>query len=143
VGKAKPEAEEPVVDVLGQLSVTLDGTEYTLRPSRQAISNIERQTGKTLSALAVQASGFGITVEEMGVSVCEMMRAYAAFDPEASADYKGAKPERCADLVFEAGPMGIARRLAIIFTGALTGGYTASGEPRAIRTTTEPTRIAD
>jgi hypothetical protein len=140
--KSKPDAEEPKVDLLGQLSVQLDA-EYQLRPSRQAISNIERATGKGLYQLTVQAGSLALSVEEMGVCVAEMMRAYAVHDPDAGAAYKGAKPEVCADLIFENGPVDVARRLAIIFTGALTGGYTASGEVKAPGMKTEPTPTAE
>lgn len=143
----KKKTEEDAVDLLGQLSVNLGGTEYLLRPSRQAISNIQRQLGgRSLTALAVQASGFGMTVEEAGVCVAEMMRAYGqtlpADEPGAN-DYRGAKAEVCADLIYEAGESTITGRLAIILTGALTGGYTASGERKAEgMKTTEPTPTA-
>jgi hypothetical protein len=135
-------AEKEEVDLLGQLSVKLGDVEYTLRPSRQAISNIERTLGKSLTQLAVQCGSLALSVDELGVCVAEMMRATAVFDPNAGADYKGAKPERCADLIFENGPVDVARRVAIILTGALTGGYTAQGEPKAAGMTTEPTPTA-
>lgn len=137
--------DEPKVDLLGQLSVELAGTHYQLRPSRQAVSNIEQQLGKSLTQLTVQTGSLTLTVGELGVCVAEMMRAYATFDEAAGPDYKGAKADRCADLIFESGPVDVSRRLAIIFTGALSGGYTASGEVKAagMMTTTEPTPTAD
>lgn len=137
--KSKNEEE---VDLLGQLTVELDA-EYHLRPSRQAISNIERALGKSLTQLAVQTGSLALNIDELGVCVAEMMQAYAVFDESAGASYKAAKPERCADLIYDRGPVDVSRRLAIIFTGALTGGYTASGEAKAVRTTTELIRTAD
>src|SRR4051794_20936665 len=101
--KPSPEdgqANEPVVDLLGQLSVELDGTEYMLRPSRQAISNIERALGKSLTQIAVQCGSLALNVEEMGLCTAELMKAYAAFAPDAGAAYKAAKPDRCADLIY-------------------------------------------
>jgi hypothetical protein len=148
VPKPRPEeageADKPEVDLLGQLSVSLGGTHYTLRPSRQAISNIEQQLGKSLTQLTVQSGSLTLPVSDLGVCVAELMRAYAVFDDAAGPDYKGAKPDRCADLIFESGPVDVSRRLAVIFTGALSGGYTASGEAKAAgTTTTEPTPTAD
>lgn len=137
--KASPEA---AVDLLGQLTVQLGGAEYKLRPSRQAISNIEQLLNKSLTQLTVQTGSMMLSVAELGVCVAELMRAYAVFDPAASGDYKGAKPDRCADLIFESGPVDISRRLAIVFTGALSGGYTASGEVKAAGTTMEQTPTA-
>jgi hypothetical protein len=142
VAKPKSDEDEPKVDLLGQLSVDL-GVEYLLRPSRQAISNIERQTGLSLPQLAIQCGSLALSVENLGICVAEMMQAYAGFDPTANADYRGAKANNCADLVYENGPVDVSRRLAVIFTGALAGGYTASGEPKAVGTTTEPTPTAD
>jgi hypothetical protein len=138
------DAEEPEVDLHGQLKVPLDGAEYTLRPSRQALTNIEVQTGKPLLMLAAQTSAMMLPLSEIGVCISEMMHAYAAFDPSASADYKSAKPERCADLVYEGDPLGMQNRLSKIFKNALDGGYTAAGEPKAAGTkmTTEPTLTA-
>lgn len=140
---SEPAAEEPKVDLLGQLSVQLDA-EYKLRPSRQAISNIERVLGKSLPQLAVGAGSMALTVNELGVCIAELMQAYGRSDADAGSEYKGAKAERCADLIYENGPVDVSRRLAVLFTGALTGGYTASGEPKAVGTmTTEPIPTAD
>lgn len=135
-------AKSPEVDLLGQLTVELDA-EYTLRPSRQAISNIEKALGKGLTQIAVQCGSLALSVEELGLSVAELMKAYGDFNPKAGAVYKSPNPTKIADLIYESGPVDVARRLAVIFTGALTGGYTASGEPKAVRVTTEPTQTAD
>jgi hypothetical protein len=142
--KTEPEEPEPEVDLLGQLSVMLDA-EYMLRPSRQAITDIEHGTGKSLSQLAVQAGSLTLSVAELGFAVAEMMKAYAVDNREAAPSYRNAKAERCADLIYENGPVDVSRRLAVIFVGALTGGYTAAGEPKAagMKTKTEQTPTAD
>jgi hypothetical protein len=135
-------AEKPEeVDLLGQLTVDLDA-EYTLRPSRQAISNIEKALGKALPQLTVQCGSLALPVEELGICIAELMKAYAVFDPDAGTVYKAPNPAKIADLIYEHGPVDTARRLAIIFTGALTGGYTAAGEPKAAGMMTEPTLTA-
>lgn len=156
MAKSKPDVVDPAleeVDLLGQLRVTLDGVDYILRPSRQAISNIEVKVGRkrglsgplSLTHLATQCGSLALSVDEMAIAVAEMMNAYAVFDPEASADYRGANAERCADLIYEAGPIDVARPLAVIFTAAMTGGYTASGEVKRTGTkmTMEPTPTAE
>ena len=137
--------EEPKLDVLGQLWVELEGEKYMLRPSRQAIANIERALGKSLTTLATQAGSFALSTDELGVCVTELMAAYGRFNPQAGAVYKAAKPQRIADLIFEAGPVAVSGRLGVIFVGALSGGYTATGEPKAAgnQTTVEPTLTAD
>jgi hypothetical protein len=141
--KSEEEPAEPVVDLLGQLRGGIDA-EYMLRPSRQAISNIERALGKSLCQLTVQSGSLALSVDELGFAVAEMMKAYAVDNKEAGPSYRNAKAERCADLIYENGPVDVSRRLAVIFTGALTGGYTASGEPKAAgTTTTEQTPTAD
>jgi hypothetical protein len=70
------------------------------------------------------------------------MKAHGVFDPNAGVNYRAPKPDRMSDLIYEHGPVDVARRLAVIFTGALAGGYTASGEPKAAGMTTEPTPTA-
>lgn len=144
--KAEPagQAVEPEVDLLGQLSIILDA-EYKLRPSRQAITNIEQQTNKPLIMLAAQCSSLMLPLEHAGLAVAEMMRAYAIFDSSASASYKNAQAERCADLIYEHDSLAVQTRLAAIFKNAVAGGYTASGELKAAgttKTTTEPTPTA-
>jgi hypothetical protein len=142
VADEKPVEEEPKVDLLGQLSVELHGASYKLRPSRQAISNIEQLTGKPLLVLAAQGAAMMLPLSEMGICIAEMMRAYGLFDETAPADYKAAKAERCADLVYESDPLNIQNRLSVIFKNAVDGGYTAAGEVKAAGTTTEPTLTA-
>jgi hypothetical protein len=134
-------SEKLDVDLLGQLTVELDA-EYTLRPSRQAISNIEKLLGKGLTQIAVQCGSLALSVDELGLCVAELMKAYGEFNPKAGAAYKAPNPAKIADLIYENGPVDTARRLAVILTGALTGGYTASGEPKAAATKMEPTLTA-
>lgn len=141
-GKQKTKEEEKV-DLLGQLSVKLD-VEYTLRPSRRAISAIERALGKSLPQLVINSGSIGLSLEELGICVCELMKAYGAANPNAGLAYMAPDPQVVADLIYDAGQGPVVRRLAVIFAGALTGGYTASGEPKAAGTkTTEPTPTAD
>ena len=132
---AKPEA---AADTRGQVSVELDGQEYLLRPSFEAIAACERQL-RPLYQLATEASRGELSLDDMGVIVAEMMRAQGKADPDGplAADYKGARAERCSQLVYEAGAPGVCARLMVVLIGALNGGYDAKGEAKAPATTPE------
>lgn len=124
-GEAAPE-----VDVRGQLTIPLDGQEYLLRPSYEAIIAIERQLGP-LYNLATAAARGDLTLDQMGVCVAELMKAQGRADAEASADYRDPKPEKLAKLIYAEGAPKICARLAVLFTAAVTGGYTPEGEAKA------------
>jgi hypothetical protein len=55
--EAEAEAEAPPeVDVRGQIAVPLDGSDYVLRPSEEAIATIERTLGCSLNVLVEKAT---------------------------------------------------------------------------------------
>lgn len=131
---AKRKAEPPkVVDDRGQMLVPLGGYDYVLRPSEEAIANIERQLGRSLYQLATAAPAGGLSLDDMAVIIAEMMRAYGKANPDdpAVASYCGAKTESLRGMIYEAGAPSIVARLSIVLVGAMAGGYTASGEARA------------
>ena len=116
----------------GEVTLPLDGQEYQLRPSREAIMNIERSLGRSLFELTDAARSHSLSIEEMAAITAEMMRAYARSHPDDPllSSYQGAKPERLAELIFEAGPMMIQPRITVVLLSALTGGVDASGEAK-------------
>ena len=118
------------VDTQGQITVPLDGRNYVLRPSFEAIASIERKLGRSLYELSGQALRGVLTIDDMAVVVSEMMRAYAKAHPETEeiTTYRSVKVERVAEMIFEAGSPNITARIAVVLVGAVTGGYTASGE---------------
>lgn len=131
--KAPPAAEEPAEPVLnanGEMLLPLDAR-YVLRPSRRAIQAIERQL-RPLLELAQDAARGALSIDEMAVISAEMMRAYGAANPNEPGivNYTGAQTEPLADLIFEAGSSKICARLMVVLTGALSGGYNASGEAK-------------
>lgn len=131
MAKAKNETIE--VDTRGQVTAPLGGVEYVLRPSYEAIMAAERETGLSLFDLAGQASNGRMSLEHMGIVTAAMMRAYGKANPEdpLKTSYIGAKAEKVAELIYEAGGPRIMGRLTVLLVGALTGGYTASGEAKA------------
>lgn len=137
----KPNAAAGAANARGEVALPLDGQDYHLRPSYEAIDAIERQTGRTLYELADSARHQGLTLKECGIVGSEMMKAYArthATSEEPLLGYAGAKPDRVAELVFEAGPALIQPRLALVLLAAVTGGVDASGEMKPAKGSQPP-----
>lgn len=131
---AKQPAKRPIkLDERGQISIELDSTNFILRPSVEAIMEAENETGLSLFDLASLASNARMRLDQMGVTVAALMKAHGKANPTDPLvkTYVGSKPERLAELIFEAGPAHINAALSIVLSGALTGGYTPSGEPKA------------
>lgn len=123
--KAKPET---AVDTRGRIMVPLGGADYVLRPSWEAIEAIELELGRSLTTLSGQAVGGQLSIRDLATICTLMMHAEGKADPHAAPSYKGARIEKIAELVYEASAPSITARIAVILMGAVTGGYTASGE---------------
>jgi hypothetical protein len=126
-------SEQIAVDTRGQITVELDGTDFVLRPSYEAIMEAERETGLSLFDLAGLASNGRMTFEQMGVVTAAFMRAHGKASPDdpLKSSYIGAKPAKLSQLIYEAGGPKVIGRLTVLLVGALTGGYTSSGEAKA------------
>lgn len=132
--KAEPAPSQVLkLDTRGQLSVQLGGADYMLRPSNEAIMQCELETGLALFDLATLASNSRMTLQQMGIVTAAMMRAHGKANPEdpLKTDYLGANADRLSMLIYEAGPTRVMGGLALILAGAISGGYTASGEAKA------------
>jgi len=125
-------------DTRGQITLPVDGTEYVLRPSYEAIMAIERITRRSLYELAGEATQGRMSCEVMAIVCAEMMRAFGKANPEdpLASSYRGAKPEALGPMIYEAGGPKVCARLAVVLIGALTGGYDSSGEAKAVTGTT-------
>lgn len=119
------------VDARGQLSVELGGGRYILRPSEEAIAAIEEDLGHSLEQLVAMTAYSRLTLQQTAVIVTHMMHAYGRANPDAGADYRGAKVETVRTHIFEAGVPKIRARLMPLLSGAMTGGYTSAGELKA------------
>lgn len=136
---SQPNEEEDIkLDLSGQITVSLEGQELVLRPSRKAIINCEKRLNRSLFDLAGLATQGRLTISEMAIVCAEMMHAHAEHCPQDPLinTYKGVKEARLEDLIFEASAPIVSARLTVLLMGALTGGYTASGELKAMGTTT-------
>lgn len=124
-------AEETAeVDVRGHISVPLDGEQFVLRPSFEAIKAIEEITGKDHSQLAHEAVQQRLSYTDMGIICAEMMKAHGKANPDdpMKSSYIGAKPEKIEKLIYETGKTKVAVRLAVVLVASLSGGYTREGE---------------
>lgn len=127
--KGKP-AASPAVDSRGRMLMPLGDADYVLRPSWEAIDTIEETLGRSLLELSAAATSGALRIRDMAVIVTEMMKAEGRADPNAGPSYSGAKAAKVAELLFEQPAAMISARLAVVLVGAVTGGYTASGEPK-------------
>ncbi|WP_129586364.1 hypothetical protein [Sphingomonas montana] len=114
----------------GEAVLTLADTEYPLRPSFEAIVAFERATGMTRYQLADAANSNALTLETMGVVAAELIRAHAKANEDA--DMARVRPERIAQLIYEAGSFGISLQLALVLMRAAGGGYTIEGEAKKV-----------
>ena len=132
---ANPEQQVIKLDERGQLSIRLDA-EYLLRPSVEAILEVERETRLSLFDLATLAANSRMPLEQMSIAVAAFMRAQGRANPDdpLKTSYLGAKAENLAGMIMEAGIPRIMGGLAVLLAGAVNGGYTSSGEVKAAGT---------
>jgi hypothetical protein len=128
--------ETAELDLRGQVTLPLEGQDYVLRPSYEAISAIEKALGKSHEELAHAAVRYQLSYSDLAIICTEMMRAYGKAKPDDPlvTTYRGVKPERLEVLIYETGKAKVTTRIAVVLAGALSGGYTASGEVKAVET---------
>ena len=115
----------------GEVSLELEGQEYVLRPSYEAISAFEAQTDRSLIDLARAAGDGQLKMNEAAIIATECIKAHGrAIDDKAMAAFK---PSRVGDLILQAegGLLIAVKRLELLLFMAATGGYTGSGEVKA------------
>lgn len=118
----------------GEMEFEMEGVAYVLRPSREAIENIEKQTGQSILELANNAQSGRVGLNDLAIIVTETVKAWGR---EAAAD---ADPNQLAarqfsvsavkDHVYAAGLAQVNARLAVLLTGAVSGGYDPFGRAR-------------
>ncbi len=134
MAKSKTAEGAALLDTRGQIAIELEGQKYMLRPSFEAINAIELQTGRSLYDLAGEGTTGRMKAETMGLIVAELMRAHGKANPEdpLASTYNGAKAQRIAELIYEEGVPYLIPPIVAVLIGALTGGYTASGEVKVL-----------
>ena len=115
----------------GEVSLTLDGKDYVLRPSFEAILEIEDATGKGLVEIVRAALQQRLTISEIGTVTAALMRAWGREVDDLGA--KAASADKVARLIFECdnGAAAVQAAIAQLLTIAAGGGVTASGEVKA------------
>ncbi|MGE3304282.1 MAG: hypothetical protein AB7M12_14350 [Hyphomonadaceae bacterium] len=115
-------------EVRGEVDLTLDGTQFVLRPSHTAMIAIEKATGKSCLALAGLAHDGEITLGDATIITTEMIKAWGVSrnDPVAS----NVDAQRIGELIHEFGLMKVVMRIALVLTNAVTGGVKADGTPK-------------
>jgi Phage tail tube protein, GTA-gp10 len=117
----------------GEISITLDGVEAVLRPSRDAIRKIEEATGFGLVRLCTLAGSGDLTLDQCAKVLVPLLRAGAR---ENDIGMKNANESRVGDLVMESelGLLAVLKRIEVVLWLAATGGYDATGEPKTRET---------
>lgn len=126
------EAGAAAVGAQGEIVLRLKGVAYVLRPSFAAIGAIETETGRTLFDLAAAAERCQLTLVQAGVVAAHCIRAHAAGEG-GNPLHREVKPETLAGMIYaEDGGVLLATRVALhpLLFGALTGAFTALGEPK-------------
>lgn len=115
----------------GEVSLKLDGEDFVLRPSYEAIVAFEAATGRGLLALARSALAGELTLDTTAAIATECIRAWGRETNNFAA--KASNPSRIASLIIESedGFADVLGTIAGMLSLAATGGYNASGEARA------------
>lgn len=126
----------------GEVSLMLEGEEYVMRPSHEAIEQVEEETGRTILQLAQAASEYGLSLKHASIAACRFIQAWGRKVENRGAS--GANPKRIGEMILESdgGLMVALLALTQVLIAAATGGYTASGEV-SDRTMTKPPILSE
>ena len=128
----------------GEVTVHLDGCDFGIRPSFEAIEAVEKKLGKGLGLVFFEAANGRTTLSELAVIVCEFINAWgraqqaAGVDDAVTRGAAGANADRVKRLIYEAGFDNVIGRVQVVLLGAVTGGVTASGEWKPATVTETP-----
>jgi hypothetical protein len=120
----------------GEITVRLDGEDYVMRPSHEAITLVEDQTGRSVLQLAQAADDGSLPLKHAAVIVTEFIKAWGR--ENAQPHFEKFSARRISELLFDEGLLKVNPRVALVLWHALTGGH-KPGEPEAAGTTTEST----
>lgn len=132
---ADAEPARPPVTERGEIVLILDGQDFCLRPSHEAIFEFEAITGQGLLQLTRSALDGSMPVSVLAQVATECIKAWGRATKSTSAAAVNA--QRVAELILESdqGYRGALVSVASMLSLASTGGYTASGELKPVTTT--------
>lgn len=116
----------------GEVTITLDGAEYVMRPSYEAIQAVEDKTGMGLLALLNAIGNGEMTLKRLAIIITEFVKAWGRAGGDDADPIRrgaaGANADKMAQLIYEAGVSTAMGRVSVVLVGALSGGVKASGE---------------
>ncbi|MEK9211718.1 GTA-gp10 family protein [Sphingomonas sp. 2378] len=120
----------------GETTLVLDGETLGLRPSFEAIEEIELTLDRGLVDIARDAIDLKLKLGAVAQIVCALVRAFGRATGNKGA--AGANPKRIGRLILESdGGMLIAQKqLSGLLSVAVTGGYDSEGNPKPTTMTT-------
>lgn len=109
----------------GEVDLVLDSTRFVLRPSHEAILEVEKLTGKSSIALLYAASDGDLTAGDATTITTVFIRAWGKASGNQIAQNVDAG--RIGELIHEYGLMNVTLRLVTVLGMAVTGGCKADG----------------
>ena len=125
---------KPANALRGEVSIELEGVAYVLRPSYEAIIEIERATDDTLVSLAQSGLSFTMSLAKAAIVATEFIKAHGRHVNDPAMARFNAKA--VGELIYEAGLYRICAILGAVLSGAASGAYTPLGELKATEATT-------
>jgi len=113
----------------GEFPITLEGVAYTMRPSYEALVQMEQKTGCALSILRMAANAHALAIENAAIVVTEGIKAEGKATNNAT--LQQFSPERVGALLIDGGLEPVFDVIARMLDLALTGGVTELGEVKA------------
>lgn len=130
-GEAAPTANP----VRGEIEVPLGDPprDYVLRPSYEAVTAIEKATGKGLLRLFREAADGDMASGDLAVVCSECIRAQGRATQDRM--MAAVDADRIGAMIMESpiGQAGVLGRVSVLLGGAVCGDYAASGELKAAR----------
>mgnify|MGYP000853898188 FL=1 len=113
----------------GETEIALGGTTYVLRPTFEALVEIERQVGKPVLALINESQAQGLPLDVLAVVVTECLRAHGRETGDRSMQHFN-KP-RIADLIYQEGLVRVLPAVMAVLVAAVVGGRELDTEKNA------------
>ena len=131
----KPRSSRVANPARGEMSLTMGGQDFILRPTHEAVLAIEEELDMSSSQIAMASRSMRLKMREVGVIIGALIRAGAA---PGSLDAM-VSDVRVAQLIHERGAFGFYPILAELFEEIVTGGRDIEGNVVAAAMKSQPT----
>lgn len=118
----------------GEVSISLEGVEYGMRPTFEAVTEIEEQTGLSTMQLSNDSGRGRLSLNLQAIVITACIKAWGAEQNPPRTDTPHFLAENVARLIHAEGILKAQPRVDLLLTQALTGGY-IPGEALAAGTT--------